>query len=118
MSSTESTSLVQRCSNFVSENKKAVIIGTAAIAIAAGGAAYYASTSRRAGFADVEKGRRKLRDKKKNGTGRSSGKRRTVKDKGGPILEERSPKVVNEEGELDAWFAAYGKYRLTFWQRT
>lgn len=101
MSSTESTSLVQRCSNFVSENKKAVIIGTAAVAIAAGGVVYYVSTSRRPGSGDVEKGERKSRDKRKGGTGRSSGKRRT-KDKDGPILEERSPKVVNEEGELDA----------------
>lgn len=104
MSSTESTSLVQRCSDFVAENKKAIIIGTAAIAIAAGGAAYLASTSRGVGSGDVEKGERKSRDKKKGGNGKSSGKRKTVKVKDGPILEERSPKAVHDGEQLDAWF--------------
>lgn len=99
MSSTESTSLVQRCSDFVSENKRAVILGTAAVAIAAGGAAYYASTSRRpgAGDGDVEKGDRKSKDKKKGS--KSSRKRKTVNDKDGPLLEERTPKIVDEDGE-------------------
>src|ERR1700691_4306900 len=71
MASKESTSLVQRCSDFVSEHKKAVIIGTAAVAIAAGGAAYYASTSRRPG--GDKNGERKSRDKKRSG--KSSKKR-------------------------------------------
>jgi len=93
MASKESTSLVQRCSDFVSEHKKAVIIGTAAVAIAAGGAAYYASTSRRPG--GDKNGERKSRDKKRGG--KSSKKRKTVNDKDGPILEERSPKIVEED---------------------
>jgi hypothetical protein len=95
MASKESTSLVQRCSDFVSEHKKAVIIGTAAVAIVAGGAAYYASTSRTSG--GDSNSERKSRDKKKSG--KSSKKRKTVNDKDGPILEERSPKIVDETGE-------------------
>ena len=109
MSSTESTSLVQRCSDFVSENKKVVLIGTAAAVLAAGGAAYYVSTSRRAGSGagDAEKGEREMEGQKKGTTGRSSKKRKTVRDKDGPILEERSPKIVTEDGELDACFAPF-----------
>jgi import receptor subunit TOM70 len=94
MTSKESTSLVQRCSDFVSEHKKAIIIGTAAIAIAAGGAAYYASTSGTPGTGDGN-GERKSKRK----SGKSSKKRKTVNDKDGPILEERSPKIVEEAGE-------------------
>lgn len=98
-STTESTSLVQRCTDFVSEHKKAVILGTAAVAIAAGGAAYYASTSRRpgGGDGDVEKGdSRKSKDKKKS---KSSKKRKTVNDKDGPLLEERTAKVEEGDGK-------------------
>jgi len=95
MTSKESTSLVQRCSDFVSEHKRAIIIGTAAVAIAAGGAAYYASTSRRPGDSN---GERKSRDNKKK-TRRSPKKQKTVNDKDGPILEERAPKTVDQDGE-------------------
>jgi len=101
MAPEESTSLVQRCTDFVSEHKKAVIIGTAAVAIAAGGAAYYASSSRPPGAGD-NNGERKSRDKKRSG--KSSKKRKTVNDKDGPIIEERSPKVVEEQGKQKSCF--------------
>lgn len=98
-STTKSTSLVQCCTDFVSEHKKAVILGTAAVVIAAGGAAYYASTSRRpgSGDGDIEKGdSRKSKDKKKN---KSSKKQKLANNSDGPLLEERTPKVEEEDGE-------------------
>jgi len=46
MASEHTGGIVKRVQDFVSENKRAIIIGTAALALAAGGAAaYYASTS-------------------------------------------------------------------------
>ena len=93
MSSSSSQGVVDRVQNFVSENKHAVLIATAAAVVAIGGVAYYASTSRGPG-GDVERAEGK-KDKKK------SKKRKTVKDDDGPILEERKPKTaaVAEEGE-------------------
>lgn len=98
MSSSTSPSaqgVVDRVQAFVSDNRRAVVIGTAAALVAIGGVAYYASTSRGPGGGDAEKGERK-KDKKKHR------KRKTGKDKDGPILEERTPKSaeVSEEGEL------------------
>jgi import receptor subunit TOM70 len=90
MSTTSSTSYFERIQDFVAENKKAVLIGSAAAALAVGGVVYYASTSRGPG-GDLEKG--KTRDKKK-----SSKKRKTVNDADGPLLEEIKPKVVEVEG--------------------
>ncbi|KAE9394939.1 mitochondrial outer membrane translocase receptor TOM70 [Gymnopus androsaceus JB14] len=93
MSSSESSAatLVERVQNFVSENKQAILIGTAAAAIAVGGVAYYASTSS-SGSTDLEKGEKKDRKKKK---------KKTVNDTDGPILEERKPKVqVEDEDDL------------------
>ena len=94
-SSSTSQGVVERVQSFVSENRRAVLIGAAAAVVAIGGVAYYASTSRGPGASgDAEAGERK-KDKKK------SKKRKTVKDKDGPILEERAPKTaVSEEGEL------------------
>lgn len=94
-SSTSSQGVVERVQSFVSENRRAVLIGTAAALVAIGGVAYYASTSRGPGAdGDSEKGEHK-KDKKKGK------KRKTMKDKDGPILEERSPKTeLSEEGEL------------------
>ncbi|OJA17379.1 hypothetical protein AZE42_10968 [Rhizopogon vesiculosus] len=89
MATTSSTSYFERLQDFVSENKKAVLIGSAAAVLAVGGAVYYASTSRGPG-GDLEKG--KSRDKKK-----SSKKRKTVNDADGPLLEEIKPKVVEVE---------------------
>ncbi len=88
------TGFVERVHDFVAENKKAVLIGTAAAAIAVGGAVYYASTSRPADGTDLEKGDKKDRKKSSKGTK----KKKSVKDKDGPILEERKPKVQEEAG--------------------
>lgn len=94
VSSDSSASIFERVQGFVSENKRAILIGTAAAAIAVGGVAYYASTSSKpGGLGDLEKGKKK--DKKKGGK-----KKRTVKDPNGPILEEREPSVkVEDEGK-------------------
>ncbi|KAL1674312.1 hypothetical protein EV122DRAFT_269598 [Schizophyllum commune] len=89
MSSSEtSAGFLEKAQTFVAENKRAVLIGSAAAALAVGGALYFASTSR-PGAHDVEKGAKKA---KKGGK-----KRKTVKDKDGPILEERKPKAAPEE---------------------
>ncbi|CCL98887.1 uncharacterized protein FIBRA_00894 [Fibroporia radiculosa] len=92
MSSSTSQGVVERVQSFVSENKRAVLIGAAAAVVAIGGVAYYASTSRGPGGGDAEKGEYK-KDKKKGS--KSSKKRKTVKDADGPILEERSPRVAD-----------------------
>ncbi|EIN04478.1 ADP/ATP carrier receptor [Punctularia strigosozonata HHB-11173 SS5] len=85
-----SPGLVERVSNFVAENKRAVLIGTAAAVVAAGGVAYYASTSQRPPpGADEEKGERKGKKKSK------SKKHKAAKDQDSPILEERAPKAAD-----------------------
>lgn len=95
MASSESTvGFVERVQSFVSENKRVILIGTAA-AVAVGGVAYYASTSRSTSSTDLEKGDKKDR---KKGT-KSSKKKKSVKDQDGPILEERKPKVEEADGE-------------------
>lgn len=99
MASESSAGIVERVQSFVSENKRAVIIGAAAAAIAVGGVAYYASTSSRPrSQEDIEKAARK--DKKKSKGGK---KKKTVKDADGPILEERKPSAVTSEGEAGEW---------------
>jgi import receptor subunit TOM70 len=98
-SSESSASFVERVQSFVSENKRAILLGTAA-AIAVGGVAYYASTSSRPTIrGDLEKGTKK--DKKKSSKGK---KKKTVKDPDGPILEERErpPAKAEDEGEPDS----------------
>ncbi|KAK0452993.1 ADP/ATP carrier receptor [Desarmillaria tabescens] len=89
------TGFVERVQDFVTENKKAILIGTAAAAIAVGGAVYYASTSKPSDGTDLEKGDKKDRKKSSKGTK----KKKSVKDKDGPILEERKPKVQEEPGD-------------------
>lgn len=79
MSSTSSSqSLVDRASNFVSENRRAILLGTAVAVVAVGGIAYYSSTA-----PSSKKNGRKPRDASK-----SKPKRKTVEDDDGPILEE------------------------------
>ncbi|KAF7986834.1 hypothetical protein HWV62_12616 [Athelia sp. TMB] len=84
-----SSSLVQRCSDFLAEHRRAVLIGSAAVVVGAG-AAYYASTSASRGGKPPKDGKGK---KEKGG----KPKRKTVKDPDGPLLEERTPKVEEED---------------------
>lgn len=102
-STTESSAatLVERVQNFVSENKQAILIGTAAAAIAVGGVAYYASSSSRPSTTDLEKGDKK---EKKKDSKSSKKKKKTVNDSDGPILEERKPKVKVEDEDGEPWF--------------
>ncbi|KAH8105230.1 hypothetical protein BXZ70DRAFT_1004749 [Cristinia sonorae] len=97
-SSTSSEGVVDRVQAFVAENKRAVLVGAALTVAAIGGAAYYASTSRRPGDGDAEKGERK-RDKKK---GKSSKKQKSAKDEDGPLLEETEPKVSETKEAAEA----------------
>jgi import receptor subunit TOM70 len=85
-----SQTVLDRVQSFVSEHKQAIIIG-ASVAVAVGGVAYYASTSRRPPPGDLEGGTTKSRSKKK------SKKRKGVKDADGPILEEIEPKPKVED---------------------
>ena len=102
-STPESATFIERAQTFLSENKRAVLLGTAA-ALAVGGVAYYAITSSRPhGQTDVEKVIRK--EKKKSS--KSHKKKKTVKDPDGPILEERKrPQATVEEED------ALGKSRF------
>ncbi|KIJ67166.1 hypothetical protein HYDPIDRAFT_165875 [Hydnomerulius pinastri MD-312] len=90
-----SPSYLDRLQAFVSENKRGIIVGTAAAAIAVGAVYYAASSSSRF---DSDKG--KSKDKKKDKSG-SSKKRKTVNDPDGPILEEIKPKEA-EDARLSA----------------
>ncbi|KAF8639068.1 hypothetical protein AX16_010374 [Volvariella volvacea WC 439] len=82
--------VLDRVQNFVSENKRAVLIGAAAAVVAVGGVAYYASTSSQ----QKRKSRRDEERKKKPGKGSSrkstaggaSDAKKEEDDK--PILEE------------------------------
>ncbi|KAJ7079367.1 hypothetical protein C8R43DRAFT_1053150 [Mycena crocata] len=89
MATETSPGIVDRVQSFVAEHKTAILIGTG-VAVALGGAAYYASTS--AGDADRDR-----KDRKKGS--KPPKKRKSVKDPDGPILEERKPKVEETDEE-------------------
>ncbi|GJJ14176.1 hypothetical protein Clacol_008437 [Clathrus columnatus] len=88
-----SSEFLTRVRSFFSENKKAIILGTAAAVLAIGGAAYYVSTTRPLieEDSDPEKGEKKSTKKK------GKKKRKSVKDKDGPILEERKSKISDSQ---------------------
>jgi hypothetical protein len=92
--SSDDTAL-DRISSFISENKRGVVIGVAAAAVAVGGVAYYVASSRAGlGGGDEESLRgAKKKDKKKRKH------RKPVKDKDGPILEEKKPKATEESDD-------------------
>ncbi|KAJ7186977.1 hypothetical protein C8R46DRAFT_1058486 [Mycena filopes] len=94
MASETSPGIVDRVFTFVEEHKTAVLIG-AGVAVAVGGAAYYASTS---GGSDDRDGSLR-RDRKKGAKLPKTSKRRSLKDPDGPILEERKPKAEPIEEE-------------------
>lgn len=77
-------SCLDRVHDFVSENRRAIILATAAALVAAG-AAYYASSSARPPSA---KGKAKDRKPKK----------KSVNDRDGPIIEEISSTVEDVDG--------------------
>ena len=83
-----------RVSSFISENKRGIVIGVAAAAVAVGGVAYYVASSRADSEGRDEESLRasKKKDKKKKKPSK------TVKDQEGPILEERKPKAEDEDG--------------------
>ncbi len=91
-------SVLDRISSFISDNKRGVVIGAAAAAVAVGGVAYYVASSRAGlGSGDEESLRgAKKKDKKKRKH------KKSVKDKDGPILEEKKPKATEEsdDGQL------------------
>ncbi|ETW76674.1 mitochondrial outer membrane translocase receptor, subunit TOM70 [Heterobasidion irregulare TC 32-1] len=79
--------LLDRLQSFVSENRRGVLIAAAAAAavIAIGGVAYYNGA---AGGDDEES----LKSDKKKDKKKQKKQKKSVKDKDGPILEERKPK--------------------------
>ncbi|KAH7886688.1 ADP/ATP carrier receptor [Phlebopus sp. FC_14] len=84
-------SVLDRLQDFVSENRRVILVGTAAAAIAVG-AAYYVSSSSRPG-----QGKGRSKDKKKDKPSSSSKKRKTVNDPDGPVLEEIKPQAAENE---------------------
>lgn len=84
-----STELFSRVQNFFSENKKVILIGTAAAAIGIAGAYYVSTTTRLPLEDDLEKAA-----SKKKGKGK---KRKSVKDRDSPILEERKSRVSDTQ---------------------
>ena len=93
------TTLFERVQGFVSDHKRAILIGAAA-AVAVGGVAYYASTSARPprGEPDVEKAGKK----KKLSKGGKKKKPASYPD--GPILEENVPPRPDEECTCKHYF--------------
>ena len=91
----DTDSVLDRLQSFVSDNKRALLIGAAAAAVAAGAVVYYASASQ-PGAGD---GKRRKEKKAK--------KTKKVGEDDGPILEEREPKkgtpsVASVESEAGA----------------
>ncbi|KAI0048144.1 mitochondrial outer membrane translocase receptor TOM70 [Auriscalpium vulgare] len=90
-------SFVDRVQHLVSDNKRSLLIGAAAVVVAAGGVAYYVASTRGAGGAGDEENVKG--DKKKDK--RKKKHKKTVKDKDGPIIEERKPKAPEVSSELE-----------------
>lgn len=104
-SSTSSEGVVDRVQAFVSENKRVVLVGAALTVAAIGGFAYYASTSRRPGEGDTEKGERKKKSKSK--------KPKSSKDGEEPLLEETASKA-GETAEAGTGYMSYLTHSRTY----
>ncbi|TFK65437.1 ADP/ATP carrier receptor [Pluteus cervinus] len=89
-----STTLLDRVGTFISENKRAVLIGTAAVVVA-GGVAYYASTS--GSGSGSSRGGREEKGKRQKGSKGSSPKGHG-QDDSAPIIEPVSPKAEEKGG--------------------
>ncbi|THH16088.1 hypothetical protein EW146_g4502 [Bondarzewia mesenterica] len=98
--SSDDAALLDRIQSFVSENKRGLIISAAAVAVAVGGVAYYASS--RGGGAGRAGDEESLKSEKKKDKKKSKKHKKSVKDKDGPILEERKPRVadVSDDGDV------------------
>jgi cbb3-type cytochrome oxidase subunit 3 len=92
-----SDSLVSRVQTLIADNRRTILIGTVALAVAVGGVGYYAySTRSRTEYDDedgAEKGDAERRRKKK-----ALKKRKSMKDDDGPLLEERREVTVEDVG--------------------
>jgi mitochondrial import receptor subunit TOM70 len=90
-----SDSIASKITNFISENKKVILLGSSLAVVAAGGTYYYLRTRSYgvSGGQSSELPASKSKDKKK----RSRKKKTGAKDVG-PLLEDRKPKV--EEVDL------------------
>jgi len=110
----ESASIIERIQGFVAENKRAILIGTAAALLAVGGVAAYqyhvVSSSAGAGGSrrrtkrgvDAEKGEGAAGEAGSDGKKKKSKKKKTVKDEDGPILEEVKPASTSGQSVLCA----------------
>ncbi|KAG6330845.1 hypothetical protein ID866_8245 [Astraeus odoratus] len=86
------SSYLERLQDFVSENRRAILVCTAAAAVALSAAYYVASSTASAASSPPRSGSDKARQKDK----KKDKKKKPVHDPEGPILEEVQPK---EEGE-------------------
>ncbi|KAL4066371.1 hypothetical protein V8B97DRAFT_2066284 [Scleroderma yunnanense] len=88
---TAQPSYLDRIQDFVSENRRAILVCTAAAAVALT-AAYYVSSSSSRGPGSPDKSKSKDRKKEKS----PSKKKRSVNDPDGPVLEEIKPKEEDQ----------------------
>ncbi|KIN96739.1 hypothetical protein M404DRAFT_927158 [Pisolithus tinctorius Marx 270] len=95
LSVTPPPSYLDRLQDFVSENRRAILVCTAAAAVALGAAAYYASTT-----SPHRPGSGKDRQKDKRRDKSSSKKKKSVGDQDGPILEEIKPEEEQQNVPL------------------
>ncbi|KIL54763.1 hypothetical protein M378DRAFT_113931, partial [Amanita muscaria Koide BX008] len=107
-----SSSLLDRVQDFISENKRALLIGTAAALLAVGGVKGDKSTGKDAEGEGAEAGEKDDGKKKKK-------KKKSVKDKDGPILEEKEQQQSEEDvdaltdSQIDAM-----SFEVSFSERT
>ncbi|KAG8905007.1 TOM (translocase of outer membrane) complex component [Tulasnella sp. 403] len=109
--STTSEGLMDRLQDFVTENKRAVLIGAGVAAVAVGSVGYYMYTnadrpdsgapggSKPSGTGKAAR-KEPTGDDSDTGTSKSkkrSSKKKTVRDPDGPLLEERKPKQSSEK---------------------
>jgi mitochondrial import receptor subunit TOM70 len=96
--STSSESILTRAERFVSENKRALLVGAAAT-VAVAGAGYYLYTTRPRESTSTE-GNAEKAQKKKNKKSSSKKKKSKDSDREGPILEEVAQKPEDKVTEI------------------
>ena len=85
--------------NFLAENKRAILVGTAVTVLTISGVTYYASSSQTDHDDDIDSEKGEKRKNKKKFKGK---KKKSVKDKDGPLLEECKSKA--RDSKTDGMF--------------
>ncbi|KAK2459515.1 hypothetical protein APHAL10511_008457 [Amanita phalloides] len=106
----DSQPLLERMQDLISENKRAILIGTAAALLALGGVVAYqyhvassagpGASRRKRKDGDVEKGEGGEGKKRKTKTKKKKTMKDKDKDKDAPVLEEREPKPTSSSASV------------------